>query len=182
MAYKALYGWTSVYMADLLRPHFSSWSLWSPDWCGPCGYFETTAEFFFFFNFLTSCIQKCACRNECKTVCMCLYVLTCTLIFNVWFYANCKALFNSVFRTCYTNKVIVHEKGAFYMEWPNVGSQLIHYVEKVMKVVRKLFVQLIVSMGRGPINCGVLQKCSLWDEKFREWRTKELGKKTTGHL
>lgn len=47
------------------------------------------------------------------------------------------------------------------MEWPNVGSQLIHYVEKVMKVVRKLFVQMIVSMGRGPINCGVLHKCSL---------------------
>lgn len=88
---------------------------------------------------------------------MCLYILTCTLIFNVWFYANC----NSVFRTCYTNKVIVHEKGAFYMEWPNVGSQLIHYIEKDMKVVRQLFVQWIVSMGRDPINCGVLQKCSL---------------------
>lgn len=114
-------------------------------------------SFFFSLIFLTSCIQKCACRNECKTVCMCLYILTCTLIFNVWFYANC----NSVFGTCYTNKVIVHEKGAFYMEWPNVGSQLIHYIEKVMKVVRQLFVQWIVSMGRGPINCGVLQKCSL---------------------
>lgn len=65
------------------------------------------------------------------------------------------------FRTRYTNKVIIHEKGAFYMEWPDVCIQLIHYVEKVMKVVRKLFVQLIVSMGRGPINCGVLHKCSL---------------------
>lgn len=65
------------------------------------------------------------------------------------------------FKTCYTNKVIIHEKGAFYMEWPNLGIQLIYYVEKIIKVVRKLFVQLIVSRGQGPINCGVLQKCSL---------------------